>query len=147
MENLNKYKINQIKFARLLGRRINGALNKDSLSLFWAGSALEFCVKANLKSNAVGLSLVYYDDSMESYSTRTLKYTEGSSSDVSVNIAEYFTTTFNIPGGMSFEKQYLTSVIVDGEELSIGNFNVEELILSLDGGEYHVIELHYSQSR
>ena len=46
MENLNKYKINQIKFARLLGRRINGALNKDSLSLFWAGSALEFCVKA-----------------------------------------------------------------------------------------------------
>ena len=46
MENLNQYKINQIKSARLLGRGINGALNKESLSLFWAGSALEFCVKA-----------------------------------------------------------------------------------------------------
>lgn len=47
MENLNRFKINQIQYARLLGRGIKDALDKETLSLFWAGNSLEFCVNAS----------------------------------------------------------------------------------------------------
>ncbi len=44
---MKNYKINEIKNMRLLGRNVAGGICKDgAVRLFWAGAALEFCVKA-----------------------------------------------------------------------------------------------------